>query len=158
MQIHIVTCNYDGIVMTRWWALLVYCLLSQCRPCRVAGQASSSQCGEDQWDSAAHVAFEYFSEQVRPKWTTLTGERNFSAVDDKANADFARTLVNSKQQCFVEFVYRFKRNKVRIGRWYKVRIWIRVQPLLSSTPHRRRMAPVTTSRAGQRLFMLSSII
>lgn len=107
--------------MAGWWPLLFYLVLSRCRSGGVAGQVlPSAQCGEDEWDFAARLAFQYFAQHVRPKWTALTGERNLSAVVEKSNAEFVRTLINSKQQCFVEFIYRYKRNKIRIGRWYKV--------------------------------------
>lgn len=100
------------------WSLLLLCCLCRCKAA-IVGQ---HECGEADWDSAAQQAFQYYAQHVRPKWTALTGERNFSAVVAGSNADFTRTLGdNSKQQCLVEYIYRHKRNRIRIGRWYKVR-------------------------------------
>lgn len=105
------------------WPLLLCLLLGRWQHggLTVGQRLPSSECGESEWEAAADAAFRFFAEQVKPTWTNLSGARNFSAVVAGSNSDFADTLGhNSKQQCFVEYIYRYKRNKIRIGRWYKV--------------------------------------
>lgn len=77
-------------------------------------------CGDKEWDDSATAAFSAYAQDVRMRWSTLSAQRNFSSVRAVTNPQFARSLHSSKQQCLVELIYRKKRNRVRIGRWFKV--------------------------------------
>ncbi len=97
-------------------ALLLLMLLSS----SVALELSPSLCGDKEWNDAASAAYSAYAQDVRIRWSTLSAQRNFSSVRAVTNRLFARSLHNSKQQCLVELIYRKKRKRVRIGRWFKV--------------------------------------